>query len=277
MFEDFVAPNHHQVMMAWGKTAKQLRLKPLTWKSKAGSITVYPMKKNDDTSWMRLRMFSEMTNCASTNRLSETDGVMKDQHTRVLDGLLKDDGNEKAQYSTFRLPSLACINERSAQLGGKVLALQPDGSGSGRFSTTKPAAPMKKTPSDPNLQKGTPEYWFAQISLSDLMCGGKPGQGPYQLEMLLTKVAEGKRPQIRKYMDLIQRAKDIAKIEALDIETLDEHMEKLIAANTEVPVSVQFNILKKKADVLWNKWVVDISNEEPLISYLQMFRPWDQQ
>eukprot|EP00959_Pyramimonas_sp_CCMP1952_P249674 5219442-Pyramimonas_sp.AAC.1 len=54
-------------------------------------------------------------------------------------------------------------------------------------------------------------------------------------------------------------------------------MEKLIAANTEVPVSVQFNILKKKADVLWNKWVVDISNEEPLISYLQMFRPWDQQ
>eukprot|EP00959_Pyramimonas_sp_CCMP1952_P062074 1297244-Pyramimonas_sp.AAC.1 len=151
MFEDFVAPNHHQVMMAWGKTAKQLRLKPLTWKSKAGSITVYPMKKNDDTSWMRLRMFSEMTDCASTNRLSETDGVMKDQHTRVLDGLLKDDGNEKAQYSTFRLPSLACINERSAQLGGKVLALQPDGSGSAASSGGRSPAPVQRAASSYDL------------------------------------------------------------------------------------------------------------------------------
>eukprot|EP00959_Pyramimonas_sp_CCMP1952_P008063 168745-Pyramimonas_sp.AAC.1 len=111
----------------------------------------------------------------------DDDGMGEEDDDGQDDGsVLRDDSQRAGRFVVrSREPSM------SPPAGGR-----PRGSGSGRFSTTKPAAPMKKTPSDPNLQKDQSlrldvrrEAWAGAVPARDAAHQGRRGQAPADQEV----------------------------------------------------------------------------------------------
>ncbi|CAK0892464.1 unnamed protein product, partial [Prorocentrum cordatum] len=118
LFEDYLAPNHHQVVSTWKKTPKQLRLRPLKWRGRNGvETTVYPIKENDN-SWPRLRLYSESFDYVMQNLMQNGMGCFASQPDRVMTAQARDTSNPRRAFSTIRSPTVDAVNDRSAELGG---------------------------------------------------------------------------------------------------------------------------------------------------------------
>ncbi|CAK0898633.1 unnamed protein product, partial [Prorocentrum cordatum] len=369
-YEDMIAPNHYQVLTTWGKTPKQMRLKPLNWTSRTGEkITVYPI---------------EIADVSQTNIMTDVSGLMDSQMGRVMAARLSDKNNEKAAFSTFRLATLSTINERSRQLGGNEIplplrssggsaaaaasaqpqqrgvvlplrersrqsgasaaaasgsalavedgsfaadadgidgdelddcdlvssdeaaaalarpapsppkgSLTPCGGSRGRSSTPAAArlgrrgrqgsasqlelsSDSKKsaTSQKPVFDKGTPEYWIQQTDVASIVAGGKPGQGPNQLEALLKTCAEGKRPAIRAHLELVSAAKEVARMKAVEETSLHAHLDKLKTAVGALPASVCVKVLTQSSTKHRKQLLSEPPSAEGLIKYMSMFRLW---
>ncbi|CAK0903597.1 unnamed protein product, partial [Prorocentrum cordatum] len=383
-YEDMVAPNHYQVLTTWGKTPKQMRLKPLSWTSRTGEkVTVYPLKETED-SWLRIRMFSEIADASQTNIMTDVSGLMDPQMGRVMAARLSDKNNEKAAFSTFRLATLSTVNEGSRQLGGNEipLPLRSSGGSAAAAASAQPqqrgvalplrergrqsgasaaaasgsalaledgslaadadgidgeepddcdlvssdeaaAAPARPAPSPPMgsltpcggsrgrsstpaaarlgrrgrqgsasqlepssdskkgatsqkqvFDKRTPEYWIQQTDVASIMAGGKPGQGPNQLEALQEKCAEGKRPAIRAHLELVNAAKEVARMSAVEETSVHAHLDRLKTAVGALPASACVKVLTRAPTKHRKQLLSEPPSVEGLIKYMSMFRLW---
>ncbi|CAK0892463.1 unnamed protein product [Prorocentrum cordatum] len=158
LFEDYLAPNHHQVVSTWKKTPKQLCLRPLKWRGRNGvETTVYPIKENDN-SWPRLRLYSESFDYAMQNLMQNGMGCFASQPDRVMTAQARDTSNPRRAFSTIRLPTVGAVNDRSAELGGGRVQLtdfSPRAAGRVRVSEVPPTPAPSPRGSGAWVQSGS--------------------------------------------------------------------------------------------------------------------------
>ncbi|CAK0808530.1 unnamed protein product, partial [Prorocentrum cordatum] len=158
LFEDYLAPNHHQVVSTWKKTPKQLRLRPLKWRGRNGvETTVYHIKENDN-SWPRLRLHSESFDYVMQNLMQNGMGCFASQPDRVTAAQARDTSNPRRAFSTIRLPTVGAVNDRSAELGGgrvQLTDVSPRAAGRVRVSEVPPALAPSPRGSGAWVQSGS--------------------------------------------------------------------------------------------------------------------------